>query len=314
MFELRIHNERCSFEPQVRDEVLYESYHRGRCSKLSFEILSGGQSSQMFSIREGDSVSLRIDGKDVFWGVIFQRRTGFDGIESIVAYDQLRYLKNRDTYIYWDKSASDVVRMIALDYQLRLGVIEPTHYVIPYRVEDNVTLDDIIENALDFELERSGRRFTLIDEFGRLSLKSEAQMLSGVILDKDVVGSYRFFSSIEGRNNRIKISRYDNSSGTRDIAVANDPDSELKIGILQHYIKTSDNDESLHQKAHSILRLRNKDERSIIIKDAIGDTRVRGGSKVALDLGGYKGDAIVLNCSHRLAENRHLMNLTVGGV
>jgi hypothetical protein len=175
-----------------------------------------------------------------------------------------------------------------------------------------VSLIDIIENALAFELERGGRRFTLIDEFGYLSLRSEAQMFSGVVLDKDTIGALSFFSSVEGRSNRVKVSRYDRSSGQREIFIAKDTASENRLGILQRYVKVGDKNESLSSRAHSLLALRNRDERSLSVKNALGCAKVRGGSRVVLNFDEFKGNAVVLKCVHKLYENRHLMDLVAG--
>ena len=201
------------------------------------------------------------------------------------------------------------MKMIALDYKLRLGTVEQTKFVIPNRIEDNVTLMDIIENALDIELQQSGQRFVLFDEFGKLSLRNGTQMNSGVLLTKDTVGSLSSFSSIDKRSNRVKVSRYDKKSGKREIFIANDKTSENKLGVLQHYAKTADKEEVLSDKAKSILKLRNRDERSLAVRNAIGDVSVRGGSIVSLKLDEFSGSSKVLRCVHKLSENSHFMDL-----
>jgi hypothetical protein len=234
-----------------------------------------------------------------------------EGVVHIVAYDQLRYLKNRDTYIYGNKRASDVVRMIALDYKLRLGQIAQTQFIIPHRIEDNVTLTDIIGNALDFELERSGHRYVLSDEFGRLSLKNEAQMFSGVQIHESTVGRVSFFSSVDNRSTRVKISRFNGKNSGREIAVASDTAGEERFGVLQYYAKSNDKEEILGNTAERLLRIHNRDSRRIILKDAIGDVSVRGGSGIVLDLSEFKGRATVTRCLHKLSANSHFMDLEV---
>ncbi|MCL1903852.1 MAG: hypothetical protein FWF94_05505 [Oscillospiraceae bacterium] len=314
MFELRVNNQSCSFEPQVCDGVLYESFNQGRCSKLSFGIIGQKLLGNQFAIRAGDKVGLKVNGRKMFFGVVFQRKKEHNGIETVTAYDQLRYLKNKDTYIYSGKRASDVIRTIALDYKLRVGDIDQTQCIIPERIEDDVALSDIIENALDYEYERSGTRFTLIDEFGELSLKNEAQMFSGAELNRDTIGELSFFSSIEGRSNRIKLSRQENNSSDREVYIARDIDSEYRIGVLQHYMKISDENEALVSRANSLLAIYNKDERSVSVKNALGDVRVRGGSGIALNFDEFKGNATVLQCVHKLNGEQHLMDLVLGGI
>ena len=313
-YELRVDNGINSFEPVVCGEVLYESYADGRCSKLSFDILSDALNAPLntteLAVKEGDVVSLKIGGFGAFCGVVFQRKKGSsDGTMSVVAYDQLRYLKNKDTYVYSGKRASDVVRMIALDYKLRQGEIKQTQYVIPHRIEDNVTLMDIIGNALDLELQHSGRRFTLIDSFGHLSLQDDAGMFSGVVLDRDTVGDVCYFSSIDNRSNRVKVSRYDAKSGRREVFVAKDEHSENRLGILQHYLRIADKNETLSSRARALLSLYNKDERSITVSGALGCAAVRGGSLVEFSLEEFMGRARAARVVHRLSGSGHLMDI-----
>jgi hypothetical protein len=296
--KLRIDNGKSVVEPVVVGDVLYESFAKGQCSVLKLNMVGG-------SVREGDIVSL----DKMFLGVVFSRRKSSDGIVSVTAYDQLRYLKNRDTYVYSKKRASDVVRMIALDYKLRLGDVQKTNYVIPNRIEDNVSLFDMIENALDIELLHSGKSFTLLDEFGRLSLCSKSSMNSKVELNKNTVGSVSFSSSVDRRSNRVKVSRYDKKSGKRDIYIAKSESSEKKLGVLQHYVKTADNEEKLSDTAKSLLKLRNKSEKRLSVRNAIGDKGVRGGSTVKVKLDEYTGESTVLRCVHKMSANSHLMDL-----
>ena|GEM_PF-4799922 len=77
-------------------------------------------------------------------------------------------------------------------------------------------------------------------------------------------------------------------------------------------MKISDKHESLSHRAHLILARRNKDERSVFVKNALGDANVRGGSSVMLDLDEFRGRATVLKCTHKLSEKQHLMDLLIG--
>jgi len=165
----------------------------------------------------------------------------------------------------------------------------------------------MIENALSLELQHSGQRFILLDEFGKLSLRKSID--SGLVLNKNTVGGVSSFSSVDGRSNRVKVSRYDKSSGKREIFIASDSVSEKKIGVLQHYVKTADKDERLSDTARSVLKLRNRDERRITVRNAIGADGVRGGSVVRLELDDFKGDARVLRCLHRISANSHFMDM-----
>ena len=310
-FELIINNKQCSFEPPVCGDVLCESYNCGRCSKLSFSMLGDSQ----FSVREGDTVSLKVDGRGLFFGVIFQRtqKVSFSGDDtiSVVAYDQLRYLKNKDSFAFDNMTAAGIVRKIASDYRLRLGEVHDTSYTIPHCVEDSAALSDVIKRAIELELVHSGQRFTLVDDFGRLSLKSEAQMFSGVELNCDTVGEVVYSSSIDNRVNRVKVSRHDGKNDTHEVAIANDENSENQIGILQQYVRVSDSSEVLIDKARSLLNLQNKDEKQLTVSNALGDSKVVGGSLISVNVRGSSGIRRVLKCTHKVSENKHLMDLVL---
>ena len=45
------------------------------------------------------------DGTDLFY-FVFQKGGSKDGLDHVMAYDQIRHLKNKDTYVYNDKTAS----------------------------------------------------------------------------------------------------------------------------------------------------------------------------------------------------------------
>ncbi|MDR0198008.1 MAG: hydrolase [Oscillospiraceae bacterium] len=309
MFELSANNGRHIFEPLTRGEVLYESFHAGRCGKLSFGALEYDKDCR---VNEGDSVSLRVNGAPVFFGVVFSKTTDGGGA-VFTAYDQLRYFKNKDTYVYSEKRASDVVRMIAGDYLLRVGEISETEHVIASRVEDNSTLFDIVENALRLEREHKGKRYTLLDDFGGLSLKSEAEMRSNAVIDKDCAAWFRFFSSVDDCFNRVKLFRSDRKTGGREIFIAEDAESIRKTGVLQ-YCATLGDGENGAEKARRVLSLHSGAKRTLHAGNVPGEPSVRGGSTVRVRMAGFDADATVTRCVHKLSGGRHFMDLELGGL
>ena len=68
---------------------------------------------------------------------------------SITAYDQLRYFKNKETYVIEGQRTDEKLKEIIEDFQLNAGVIENTGYIIPSLIEDNKSLFDIIQDCLD---------------------------------------------------------------------------------------------------------------------------------------------------------------------
>jgi hypothetical protein len=153
--------------------ITWTTERRGSPGKLSFTLLRHEE----LTFSEGDAVSLTVDGVPLFAGYIFKNERDKNKLVPITAYDQMRYLKNKDVYIYQDKTAADVLRMVAGDYGLACGSVADTGYVIPARCEaDAQSLMDIVYTAMDLTLIHTGQLFVLYDDFGQLALKNIRDM------------------------------------------------------------------------------------------------------------------------------------------
>lgn len=152
------------FYPIVQDGIEWSLERKCVPGKLTFKVLYDST----FPFEEGDPVRFGVDGKNLFYGYIFSKNRSKDGIISITAYDQMRYLKNKDSYIYENKTAGELIRMIADDFGLETGTIEETGYRIAQRAEKDKTLFDIIQNAIDITAQSTGILYTLYDDFGKL--------------------------------------------------------------------------------------------------------------------------------------------------
>lgn len=305
------------FSPMVTDGVEWSTARRGSAGKLAFSVMRD----DALVPSEGAGVTLYVDGRAVFCGYVFSRKWTGEGIISVVAYDQLRYFKNRDTYVYSGKSASQVVKMIAGDFGLECGDIADTKYVIPYRVEDNETLFDIVGNALDITLQNTGEMYVLYDDRGKITLKNIADMAvrdgdKYLMPDESVMGDFEFSSSIDNTFNRVKLIREDKKSGRREVFTAKDEANIKAWGVLQYFGKVT-GDENGRAKAQSLLNLCNAKSRGLKLRNVLGDLRVRGGATVGVSLasGGMTKPEFMMveSVSHFFRENEHLMDLTLSG-
>lgn len=156
-----------AYIPIVEEGIEWSTERRSTPGKLTFKIVKDS----IISFHEGAAVRLKVNGKPVFFGFVFTKKRDKNQIITVTAYDQLRYLNNKDTYVYENKTASQLVKMIADDFSLNTGTIEDSSFVIASRVEDNTSLFDMIENALDLTLQNNKEMFVLYDDFGKLTLK-----------------------------------------------------------------------------------------------------------------------------------------------
>lgn len=310
---LRIAHEGRTYEPPAEGGVKWETARKGAPGKLQFTVLDGG-----LPVEEGDAVTFSVDGRGLFYGFVFTlSRSGADGRLSITAYDQLRYLKNKDNYIYQNKTAGELVQMIADDFSLKTGAVAATGYRIPYRVEDGKTLFDIIETALDLTYENTGKEFVLYDDFGKLRLAAAAELELPLLIDETAAEGFSYESSIDrGTYNKVKLLHEDGRKKLRRIYVREDAETQKTWGVLQSFSHVS-GDEDGNRKAQTLLSEQNKKMKSLSLQKAAGDPRVRAGSSlwVRLDLQSEQVDRrmTVQNVKHSFSDGEHRMDLTLEG-
>ena len=318
--ELLIGNETGTkaYLPAVEEGIEWLTERRGVPGKLTFKLLKD----DTLDFSEGSAVRLKVDGDNIFYGCVFRQKRDKDQVITVTAYDQLRYLKNKDTKVYENKTAAQFIRMAAEDYSLNTGMIEETSFVIESRVEENTSLFEMIENALDLELTNTGELYVLYDDFGRLTLRHLSGMYVGepgayLMIDEATGENFEYISSIDDSTyNRIKLAYDNEDTGFREVYIAQDGANINRWGILQ-YFDTLSKGENGQAKADALLKLYDKKTRNLKLTNVMGDNRVRAGSMIVIcmDLGDVKLNNFMLveSCKHVYKEGEHWMNLTMRG-
>jgi len=313
MVELWIMNGNTAFLPAVESGITWKTARFGEPGALQFKCIQD----DVLNITEGNAVKLIVDGVNVFFGFIFAIGRDKTNIIQVTAYDQLRYLKNKDSYPFANKRADEVVRILAEDHLLKVGSLANTGYVIPKQIEDNKTLFDMIQNSLDETLRNTKRLYVLYDDFGKLALKNVEDMLLNLLIDSDTAQSYDYKSSINDNTyNQVKLIYDNKSTGKREVYIAKDSKNINAWGLLQHF-ETTDNPQGASDKVNALLSLYNAKTRNLKINKAFGDVRVRGGSSVVvmLNLGDVKiqNYMLVENVTHTFENGLHTMDLALRG-
>lgn len=310
-YELFIRHGDTLMLPPVVDGVSVEWQRKGQPGKLTFECIATDD--LIFS--EGDACRFSVDGKPLFYGFVFEKsRTGSAGEKiKVTVYDQLYYLNNKDYFRYENKTATEVVRMLAEDFGLNLGALEDTGYKIASRTEDNKSLFDIIQTALDETLKATTQLYVLYDKAGKLTLSNIGSMKLGLVVSGDTAGDYDYKSSITGSTyNKIRLFR----EGSDPMTVK-DASTIKQWGVLQYVEKVSDDSVDLGNMAASLLNLYNTKTRTLSVKNVLGDTRVRAGTLLAvvLKLGDMSLSNLMLveSVKHAFKDNEHLMELKLRG-
>lgn len=318
--ELLVANESGSkvYQPAVEEGIEWTTQRAGTPGKLTFKVLKD----DILDFTEGSAIRLKVDGDEVFYGFVFTKSRQKDQIITVTAYDQLRYLNNKDTKVYEGKTATQFIQMLAADYRLNVGDMEDTGYVIASRVEENSSLFDMIQNALDLTLTNTGNMFVLFDSFGKLTLKSLGKMRVGdgdnyLMIDEETGENFDYKSSIDSQTyNKVKLTYDNEETGTREVYIAQSGENMNKWGILQ-YFDTLQKGENGQAKADALLKLYNKKTRNLKIQNAFGDNRVRAGSLIVVNLAlgdmSVKNFMLVEKCVHTYNESEHWMTLTLRG-
>ncbi len=311
--ELLIHkDENNIFMPIVEENITLQT-ENNVTSILKFNVIKD----DIVEFEEGNLVTLRVDGNDMFAGFIFTIENDKDNIFSVTAYDQLRYFKNKDTFKFEDMKASDILKQICNEFYLQVGEIEDTEYVIESLVADNETLIDIVQKALDSTLINKKEKFFIYDDFGKITLKNIANMKLDLLVDDETAENYKYSSSIDSNTyNKIKLIYPDDKDVAKVPLVKSDINNINKWGVLQLTEKV-EKGENAEVKANILLELYNRKTKSLSFSNIFGDVRVRAGNMIIVKLKlediEIMNYMIITKCKHKFKENEHFMDLTVVG-
>lgn len=311
--QLLIYHGNIGFEPVIDGKIEYKTVRKGTPGQLDFSVLLD----DILIFEEGDAVSLKVNDSNIFFGFIFKKSSAKDKLVSVTAYDQLRYLKYKDTYPIRNKRADEIVRMIAEDFGLKTGTLENTGYTIPSKIEDNKTLFDIIQNALDDTLMNRGKIYCLYDDYGKITLRNIENMMVGFLIDQETTEDYDYSTSIDGETyNRIKLSRENDRTGKREIYIEQHGENINKWGTLQYYDTLKENENGV-AKAQALLKLYNQKEQKLSLSGVLGDSRIHAGVSVyaKFNLRDRKVDSfmVVEECKHSITSSNWQMDLKLSG-
>ncbi len=290
----------------------WETRRVGSPAQLSLTLIAD----PAIEITEGGIVTLTENGTGLFYGYVFKHsRTESEEI-SVTAYDQMRYLKNKDTYVFTGQTADEITTQICADFGIKVGALEPTGYVIPSMVEDGQTLFDIILGALDLTLVNTGKMYYLWDDFGSLRISDVAASAIGLTVgDGSLATGYTYQSDIDSDTaNKVKLVRDNKETGKRDVWVVMDSSTQKRWGILQHYDKVAEelNSAQVEAMADSLLELKNRPKKSLSI-NGLSDLSIRAGRSILVSIAdvGVSGWYIVDECTHDLIKETMTLKVVI---
>lgn len=313
--DVYIDHEKTVYQVDIADGLEISWERKGVAGKCTFSIAQEDEGKIEF--QEGDTVRVRISKTWMFFGFIFTINRSGQGLTKIVCYDQLRYLKAKESVVFVNKTVGEIVTMIANDRQLQKGTIRSSKYKIPTLTKENATFFDIIMTAIEMTTQATGEMFVLYDKFGKLTLCNMDDMKRDVIIDASVVSDYDYESSIDNQTyNQIRVGFKSGKDGATVYKTVKDQKNIDKWGILQ-LTETADNGWIAQTKAVQLLSLYNSKTKTLKIRKAMGANELVAGAVVMvnLDLGDMKltRNMVVDAITHRVEDGLYSMDLELIG-
>lgn len=222
------------FEPPVKDEVKIEWDRHGSPGKLTFttvKVKTGGM-----SFSEGDKVIFYYNDNPIFVGYVFTKKRDKQHHIQVTCYDQLRYFKNKFSYGFTNKTATQIIKQLCEDFELNVGTLDDSKYVIPTLFQENKEAWDVVLSATEETLANNGNMFVLYDDAGKITYKNCANMVSDIVITDTTAENFDYSSSIdeETYNSVVLYYKPENAEGYVYEAVADYDESDSASSLMHN--------------------------------------------------------------------------------
>lgn len=267
------------------------------------------------NVQNGQLLTLVVDQKEVFRGGIFVNDIKANGQHSLSAYDDNIYLtKNKDTKIFRNLKASQIIQKVCAEFGIATGTIEDTGFIIPKLILRDKTLWDMFITALTVTRKHTGRRYYLSSKQGKLHLLSRKTQTTFWVLENGTnILDASYSQSIEETKTQVKVMTNETDEKKSPIIAKVKNDALIKkFGIMQH-LESVDRDmkkSEIQQLAKQLLKdLGTIDDVATV--DALGNVQVYAGTgvKVKESMTGIIGGYYVATDEHTFENGNHLMNV-----
>ena len=261
-------------------------------------------------VEQGHQCVFCLNGKELFRGMIMSQTQSNDKVLSFTAYDNGIYLaNNKDTFVYTNKTASDIFRDCCTRFGIPTGEVANCSYQIPELTKVKTTAFDAIADALSLDFDATGIRHYISSDKGKLSLLTRREnILQWVIEPKKNLVSYSYAKSVKDIKTRVVLV---SKEGTT-LAEKSLPDLERRLGTFQEIDQP---DESLsaaqiNSLVDSILDEKSTPTRTLSV-EALGNADVISGLGVYIIIPelNLSRTFYVDSDTHTFGDNTHTMSL-----
>lgn len=311
-FSITIINGKNKFQVPVKDEAKVTFERKGTPGKLTFTTIEDSKC----KFTEGNAVIVTVNKKKFFFGYVFTKKKSKDGLYDVTVYDQLRYLKNKDTLIYKKKTIDQLVKIIAKRNNLGVGKLDTSKYAMT-SIEENTEYITMLQNAIDDTTMATDKLFVLFDKVGELQLKNIKNLKLKTIIDAESGEDFTYTSSIDSNTyNQIKLVYENKKTGSLDAYITKSSKSINNWGLLQYFEKI-DTPKVAKLKGQVLLKQYNQKTKKLTISKARGNVNARAGYMipVLIKLGDFKVNNYMLieKVTHTFSNSNYTMDLTLTG-
>ena len=328
------------FQVVVEEPVVWTTEQQGSPAKLEFTVLKFTDGDKL-SFQEGNIVIFKYKGEEVFRGRIFSKQRDKDHHIACVAYDSLRYFKNKmNPRVYNMHTGTTTTKILetlcsSKENSFLKGEFDDTEVNVVWNEVSPQTLFDIIKKAEDKTLEslKNHRVYTLYDKGGKLYYHAQDKMKLDFYIDETTLENFSYKSSIdddtynrvllywgddEGKTTKKKKTTSEERMPAGLYAYPKQDSDNPNIeawGVLQYTEKIDSTVSDYKDKAKKLLEYYNQKTRELTLEGVFGDTRVRAGTSVVIDLNlgdiAPKKYVFVLKARHTFEHKHHSMDLDV---
>jgi len=269
---------------------------------------------QVLPIEVGKEIRFYADNVGLFRGIIFEYSISDKGSASITARDENVYLtKNTDSRRFTKMTASAIVKELCKAFDIPVGTIASTGFVIPKMIFQGKTLWDMIVTALTETRKQNGRKFSVYTNNGKLFMKERKDNIVRWYLERGVnILSASRFQSIEDTRTAIKVEAGEKkkriTSSVKNAALVK------KYGLMQHFemadsdMKKSQLDQLAAQRLKELAKVNEE-----ISVEALGNVEVVAGTAVYAfeSMTKLAGGFYVTADKHSFEDGVHRMDITL---
>lgn len=327
------------YQAVVLEPVVWTTEQNGSAGKLEFTIIkfTNSDPKDQISFPEGSVVIFKYKGVEVFRGRVFQKSRDKEQHISCVAYDSLRYFKNkispRDFGFHTGTTTTKFLDALcsAKVNSFTKGEFDDSKEIVTWNEVSPQTLFDILNESADQTLinDKKHTIYTLYDKCGKLYYKSQDNMKLDLYINNESLEDFSYSTSIDDETyNRVMLYWGDDEGSTKTTKKTTseermpagyyDVEDTTNInawGVLQLTEKIDSSTTDYKDRAKKLLEYHNQKTRELTLTGVFGDTRVRAGSSVILDMNlgdvSPKKYVFVLKARHTFENKFHSMDLDV---